>query len=1059
MERQRNKIDRTKQLLKIVKKNEQTSATENTSPVEENSAQEKRVGLYAAPDGVVERYDENGELTSKIIPGGVMEYYKNGILYKMTFPNGTAEEFDEQGKKIENNAEEKPEESKMASKKEVVQKTPEEEINDFISEFKLQELLPARFENLYEAQKLKVVLDLKRRIVDIVKSDAQTQYSEELKKETTASVAPAGSKLSIILKTLKSLPGTALTAIKKSATKETDLKNLENKVFEELRDTDKGRKLIAADMERLTELNKYRHVSLDDSGNPLVDYVNAHVEISDPSKEEVLAYTNFNTKANSFASVPYEWGQEKKGKHKKEYEQIKFEYEQARNELLKIKIEKAEKGELFLSTKKNVILEILEIDNAIQLEQLLNTHPEFEKALNNFGESAGGKEMLKTAGNFLETLTGGKNLTNKLLTIGGFGARTAAKGAAVISGTTMITAFAAPVIGGTIGGLRGKIRAKETLTERQVGARHGKKDESKEASDVVDAKKLSKRLRDTVQACKKTVVGSEEDIKLLDQIKRRIEFTKNKIESGLVNFGETREALTNQYNLVNDLNEAVVFSASLEKTTRKDIDARLDKFLSYRKDKIGEAQDAFIKEQFWRGVRYGAGFATLGYAVRFIGEYTHILGHAPVEATAKASVAEHTKPHSEGFINKWLDKHHPVEKLELQKPKAPGLPGDYATNPAYSSNDTLNVSVTLDHGHGAIWGIKHLQDQLKEQYPDLSKAPQNVQDFVNTDATKEAIKLGLYDPTSTDESALVGQGSVLKFDASGNLSLHDTLTNKDDILIHADTSSVEKYHEGMFHSGVTHSTPTEKVTEIPPRGATETLPTETGLNETLKQHALARDFGVNNHPSESVTPTAEELVAKAREKTLAAMNTEADKTVLSAQNIDKTTPINSAPYKIGGVTTVIPAGDSRINHSLGLLSRHPQIFAGVTEGQNSVLVEHLGLIDKKDISSLGANRLVEICTKSDNNMRILFGNNSGAMLELLKKTKAGAIESIKGIPDADNLKSYFTGLKTASGIEPKNSFFGGGETAEHYVGRALKKMMATGKLQDFEDKVVPTLKK
>ena len=35
----------------------------------------------------------------------------------------------------------------------------------------------------------------------------------------------------------------------------------------------------------------------------------------------------FNEKANIFANMPYEWGQEKSGKHKTEYEKAKAEYE------------------------------------------------------------------------------------------------------------------------------------------------------------------------------------------------------------------------------------------------------------------------------------------------------------------------------------------------------------------------------------------------------------------------------------------------------------------------------------------------------------------------------------------------------------------------------------------------------------------------------------------------------------------------------------------------------------------------------------------------------------
>ena len=267
------------------------------------------------------------------------------------------------------------------------------------------------------------------------------------------------------------------------------------------------------------------------------------------------------------------------------------------------------------------MLEMLQIDNALQMEQLLNTHPEVEKTLDEFEKSAGGKEMVKSAGNFLQTITGGKNLTNKLLFVGGFSARMGVRAASAASSMTGLGAIGSVAVGGVIGGLRGRMRAKETLTERQKNARHGQKDESKEAINTVDAENLSKRLQATVDACRETAVGSPEDAKLLDQIKRRITYTQDKIEAGLVNFGDAKSALVNQFILVNSLNEALVISASLEETTRKDIDDRLTQFLEYRKEKIDDAQNAFIKKQMLKGAAMGAGFATLGYTLRYVGEH------------------------------------------------------------------------------------------------------------------------------------------------------------------------------------------------------------------------------------------------------------------------------------------------------------------------------------------------------------------------------------------------------------------------------------------------------
>lgn len=98
---------------------------------------------------------------------------------------------------------------------------------------------------------------------------------------------------------------------------------------------------------------------------------------------------------------------------------------------------------------------------------------------------------------------------------------------------------------------------------------------------------------------------------------------------------------------------------------------------------------------------------------------------------------------------------------ELIKPATENVP------PAVSN--FINEGVKFDHGKGGIQGILDLKNQIRNAYPDISKAPQNVQDFMKTDATKEAIRLGFYDPNNPNESALILKGQVLKFDEQGKL--------------------------------------------------------------------------------------------------------------------------------------------------------------------------------------------------------------------------------------------------------------------------------------------------
>lgn len=101
---------------------------------------------------------------------------------------------------------------------------------------------------------------------------------------------------------------------------------------------------------------------------------------------------------------------------------------------------------------------------------------------------------------------------------------------------------------------------------------------------------------------------------------------------------------------------------------------------------------------------------------------------------------------------------------------------------------------------GAIQTIHDLKAQINHNYPDISKAPTSMQEFMKTNSTAEAIKLGLYDPNSPTESAILLKGSTLGFDQQGNLSVHDMSTNQDSILVNeaGDVPKIEKYHGQMF---------------------------------------------------------------------------------------------------------------------------------------------------------------------------------------------------------------------------------------------------------------------
>ena len=112
------------------------------------------------------------------------------------------------------------------------------------------------------------------------------------------------------------------------------------------------------------------------------------------------------------------------------------------------------------------------------------------------------------------------------------------------------------------------------------------------------------------------------------------------------------------------------------------------------------------------------------------------------------------------------------------------------------TNNFTNEGIKFERGKGGVQGILDLKKQIAAQYNgDYSKAPESVRDFMNTDATKEAIRLGLFDPSNPNgkESALITAGSVLKFDEQGNLLFGEPDAD-------GKVPVLEKYQGKMFDS-------------------------------------------------------------------------------------------------------------------------------------------------------------------------------------------------------------------------------------------------------------------
>ncbi|MFH1201093.1 MAG: hypothetical protein V1484_02065, partial [bacterium] len=749
--------------------------------------------------------------------------------------------------------------------------------------------------------------------------------------------------------------------------------------------------------------------------------------------------------ANEFTKMPYEWGQEKAvleigraqiaTRHKKEYEKAKAEYEKAREEILKIKTSREASG-----NKHEMMLEILQIDNAIQMEQLLNTHPEFEKALDDFTKSGEGKDVWKS---FINTVTG-KNLINRGLMAGGFGGRMLAKGAAVATGATICTALGSLAVGGLIGGIRGRIRGKETLKERQKEARHGKKDKSEEKVKMVDAAPLIGGLEKMANEVEKATTD-EERAEKLGKLAVVIEYSQDQIEKGQVNFGDAKSILANQFNFVNNLNRALVLRELNVEKINKELKEKIGKAIKAKGEevagRISETQRKFITKQMWKGAAVGIGFAGAGYVLRYVGEY----------------------------VGWWGD--HDTQKVftfHASDPKTFLTPLPPETPPAIKF---FNEGIKFEHGKGGIQGILDLKKQILAQYNgDYSKAPKSIQNFMDTDATKEAIKLGLFDPSNPDgkESALIMSGSVLKFDEQGNF-----LFGKPDAS--GNIPILEKYQRRMFDSD--HSAGRNV-------GVAQETTAPKHISEIEKAEPAPKvESASEPNPVDKARENVTRAFDDSKTEKINVADTPVEKSGLGYQTVRVGTPyevgskagVGSEAYT--GKETILTGNEVPIGSYYGnkvlifdgnryFLDPSGQYhdafgkpyFPELSHGDNSILQNYPEFSENP--FDLSGEKLMKVHEAYYENANYLFreelfnSKDSGWLVALDNQKASTAMEhtiATDGKTPTGNLGSYLEMLKNFTGLEPKSGFLGiGAETSKHYTVRALQKLVAEGKLEVFQ---------
>jgi hypothetical protein len=510
--------------------------------------------------------------------------------------------------------------------------------------------------------------------------------------------------------------------------------------------------------------------------------------------------------------------------------------------------------------------------------QFTNTHPDAVGELKRIHDQSALKNIFKDN----ETVWRGLYMGT------GFAARS-------ITASTL-GLVAAPLVAGTIGGIRARRQAnekinqafkegakEETFRERKGAGKEGLYDpkktsglninllrgssvNAKEVAGFVDADSQIQRINNLMSKIDNASTPMQK-AELMRQLTARIDFAQGKLESGLINYG-SKNSIGENYAFLKLLSEAQIKSEIMDEKNPLDLTPAQIQALYEQTDRrksltefvtnLNNAQREFNQRYFKntetaRGAVVGAGLSLLGWKIR---DY---FAHAP--HGVKGLSYDNVPKEGSGYIPFVKDGEH--SDFIDGKPVHEGL-GDEKIHENLTG-DHRSMEFKVGKGHGAIKTIREIQERLKTEYPDGSPRPASVEHILNTRAEKLAQEYGQYKPSNVNESAMERIGSSYKIDEQGNLTYHDAATNKDILLEKGTDIKASGTYEGkMFDSDHSGSRPNiennlrgtpvptgEEIDQTVPKIIDEGTPVPTGPEEIEPQGTP--DI-IDTHTSSSAIP-------------------------------------------------------------------------------------------------------------------------------------------------------------------------------------------------------------
>lgn len=346
-------------------------------------------------------------------------------------------------------------------------------------------------------------------------------------------------------------------------------------------------------------------LDLDEDGELL--FVRADDIDEELSPEEIETVERFNEVAQDFAQTAVQWKYEGgwsflTGSDREAYQEKLQEYQDAHNDYVTLLAD--HKG-------GDGYREAAEADKRVRFAQFFASDGKYEKALQNIKDDAAFKqiagETILERGGYMAM--GMATRTSAVWTLSSLAA------APMIAATTVGGAAA----GAGIGAYHGRRKAIDTLEDDAKLGGDGSEKEGRDLLDTVSAEALSDKLRRLMNKLDNGDLSQEEREDTAAMLKRRIRYTKQKIDggfrtyedengnkhdiylpSGLVDYGDADGRAGRKYRLLQTLKEAEAKNVINDKEHQEyteEINNRIDRWLAISDEETRE----YVKERTKRG--------------------------------------------------------------------------------------------------------------------------------------------------------------------------------------------------------------------------------------------------------------------------------------------------------------------------------------------------------------------------------------------------------------------------------------------------------------------------